>query len=818
MTPTATDGGTQTSKRITKRDITTGKEKPAVLSVIVKNIPGELKARRQWVIWRYKWIPDKGKWDKPPLNARTGGAASSTDSQTWSTFEEADEGMKKYGADGIGFVCSDDDDYVALDVDDCRDIVTGELTPDATKIVRFVGGYSEVSPSGTGVRIFVRGRKPEGRCKTGNYEIFEKQKYLTVTGSHLPGTPLTVANRQDEIDWYYREYIDPPAKTPEPSPRQATLSIVDDEIIAKASAAKNGEKFRRLMAGDTSEYGDDDSRADSALCCVLAFWTKDPGQIDRIFRQSGLMRAKWDSPRPGGSYGSKTIGRALEVAKETYTPRATGGFSLNGNASSNASGRTVATAVDDSTPKVNEAADDPHRLARLFIAQSCTHPDGLTQRYWRDESHRWNGSAYRPLPEKELRAELTATIKTEMDRINIAAQELAAANGEDKVPLARKVTGRLVADVMHALASLTILPFSTEPPAWINGEGSFPAHEILAANNGLIHLPSFVSGSDHFLAHTPRLFSPTALGYDFDPDPQPPEHWFGFLEMLWPDDEQSIGTLQEWFGYMLTPDTRQQKILLLVGPKRSGKGTIARVLRGMVGPENVAGPTLASLGMNFGIWPLLGKTAVIVSDARLSGRTDAAVVTERLLSISGEDALTVDRKNLAPVTTKLLARFTILTNELPRLGDASGALAGRMILLRLTNSWYGKEDIALTDRLLAELPGILYWALEGWKRHRDRGYFVQPDAGREMLEDLDDLSSPVGAFIREMCITGPGHCVSVDTIFGTWRAWCDAKGRKDHGTEQTFGRDLVAAVPMIRKTRPGTGTGRYRAYEGIGVR
>src|SRR5262249_8172089 len=207
----------------------------------------------------------------------------------------------------------------------------------------------------------------------------------------------------------------------------------------------------------------------------------------------------------------------------------------------------------------------------------------------------------------------------------------------------------------------------------------------------------------------------------------------------------AIATLQEWFGYCLLPDTSQQKILLAVGPKRSGKGTIARVLRGLVGIENTAGPTLASLGTNFGLWPLLGKTLAIVSDARLSGRTDQAIVIERLLSITGEDALTVDRKYQEPVTGKLLTRLMILTNELPRLGDASGALSGRMIVLRMRESFYGREDIALTDKLLAERPGILLWAIEGWRRLRERRRFVQPAGGDELREQLEDIASPVGA-------------------------------------------------------------------------
>jgi putative DNA primase/helicase len=128
----------------------------------------------------------------------------------------------------------------------------------------------------------------------------------------------------------------------------------------------------------------------------------------------------------------------------------------------------------------------------------------------------------------------------------------------------------------------------------------------------------------------------------------------------------------------------------------------------MLGLANCCAPTLAALGTNFGLWPLIGKRLAVIGDARLSGRTDQAVVTERLLSISGEDALTIDRKNLPPVTVKLPTRIVILTNELPRLSDASGALAGRFLILRLENSFYGREGMNLTDRLMKELPGILH--------------------------------------------------------------------------------------------------------------
>jgi putative DNA primase/helicase len=204
----------------------------------------------------------------------------------------------------------------------------------------------------------------------------------------------------------------------------------------------------------------------------------------------------------------------------------------------------------------------------------------------------------------------------------------------------------------------------------------------------------------------------------------------------------------------------------------------------------------------------------IVSDARFHGE-NIPIVVERLLCISGEDTLTVDRKHVASVTMKLPTRFMFLTNELPRLSDTSGALAGRFVILRLTQSFYGNEDTGLTERLLGELPGILNWAIEGWRRLRDRGHFVVPASVQEVVQEMEDLSSPVSAFVRDACIVGTGHRVPVDSLYEAWREWCEREGRDAVTTKQTFGRDLNAAVPGLERRR---GSAQRPFYEGITLR
>ena len=302
------------------------------------------------------------------------------------------------------------------------------------------------------------------------------------------------------------------------------------------------------------------------------------------------------------------------------------------------------------------------------------------------------------------------------------------------------------------------------------------------------------------------------MPFDYDRNAPEPTRWLAFLAQLWPGDPDSIKALQEWFGYVLSGRTDLQKIMLLIGPTRSGKGTIARVLAALIGRGNAAGPTLASLSTNFGLAPLLGKPLAVISDARL-GKQEVHQVVERLLSISGEDMLTIDRKYREPWTGKLPARFLILSNVLPRFGDASGAIAHRFIVLTMTESFLGKENSRLTDELLTELPGILSWSLDGLDR-LTRQSFTTPTSSAEAIRVLQDLVSPISAFVRDECQRGPKCTIEIGKLYAAWKDWCEGNGHKP-GSVQTFGGDLRAAVPELHDFKP---HGQKRQYAGITLR
>ncbi len=443
---------------------------------------------------------------------------------------------------------------------------------------------------------------------------------------------------------------------------------------------------------------------------------------------------------------------------------------------------------------------NPLAVARMFLAEHFTHNDGSRLlHHHRGDFYQWSGTCWPECEDRGMRSELYRWLES---AVYPKKEEL----------VAFEPTRVKVGNVVEALQAICHLGRDVTPPAWL-GDGQTPASEIVAMANGLLHIPT-----RRLFPHSPSFFSRHSLPFDYDPDAPQAQRWEHFVKELFDDDMESIETLQEAMGYAVAGGTRLQKMFMFVGPPRSGRGTIARVLTGLLGQHNVAGPTLASLTTNFGLEPLIGKPLAIISDARLSSRANSMVAVERLLSISGEDSLTIDRKYREPWTGRLPTRFLILTNELPNFSDSSGALSSRFVLLRMIKSFYDREDPTLTDQLLTESTSIFLWVLEGLDRLNDRGHFVMPESAREALRDLQDLSSPVGAFVRDRCKTGAGLEVSKDALYAEWRDWC-GEGRAKPTTKAVFIRDLRAALPGIELGRPRHDEGvRVHVVRGLGLR
>ncbi len=257
-------------------------------------------------------------------------------------------------------------------------------------------------------------------------------------------------------------------------------------------------------------------------------------------------------------------------------------------------------------------------------------------------------------------------------------------------------------------------------------------------------------------------------------------------------EADQIALLQELVGYFAANNTSQEKITLFLGPPRSGKGTITNVLRELLGANFVIGPSLKSPGERFGLHPLVGKQLAIIDDLRLSKRGANTKVVGNLLKISGRGYFTLDRKYKSAWTGALPVNLLITSNELPELGDRSGTIATRFIVLMTRTSFLGRSQDAVRAPASAGAACVLHWALDGLRRLRERGHFPATEASREGSERMADLASPVRAFVGEMCVLDAEAMIIDGHLFVRWSSWSEANkvwpGTKDQFLEASMRR------------------------------
>lgn len=282
------------------------------------NIPDEMKQLKNWLVWR---LIDKGgeKPSKVPFSVG-GGSASVSNPNTWGTFKSAAAAYETGKYDGIGFVFTNTP-FVGIDIDGCVNAETGEISAAASDIIGTTQSYTELSQSGKGFHIILRGALPQGRRRKGSFEMYGSgsPRYFAMTGKVWEDR-RQIAENQAAINRVHKKYIEPP-KPDAPMPTGVEL-MPDEEVIARATTnAKTGGAFLALYDGNWQGKYNSQSEADQALCNYLAFWTGcNAEQMDRLFRSGGLMRPKWDELHGSVTYGEMTIQRACGDCQEVYSP------------------------------------------------------------------------------------------------------------------------------------------------------------------------------------------------------------------------------------------------------------------------------------------------------------------------------------------------------------------------------------------------------------------------------------------------------------------------------------------------------------------
>jgi putative DNA primase/helicase len=741
--------------------------RPTALRVNEDSIPEVLKSRPQWVAWKWETKGDDGKPTKPPYNIKTGKLAKSTDSATWAKFSEVVAALK-HGFDGIGYVLTPDDEIVFIDIDHAIDSETGKLADEAQELVDRFDSYTEISVSGGGLHIFVRGKINGLRRKKGNFEIYDSKRFFTVSGAHLQDTPAEILPRQDAIDGFYADkfadaddYGEAKWKVSHPNllaktDRQSD-AMSDQEVIKKAESAKNGEKFSRLFwDGDTSDYASQ-SEADLALCDELYFWCGDnPQQIDRIFRRSILYRPKWDEMHGTRTYGEMTIAKACER-----------NLNVLGSQSDNSDCDTF---FDGSRFVAKRVADDI--LTRHhFLTFTDT-----------EEIYAYDSSdgIYRPGGEQ--------IIHDETQRL-----------------LGERTTNHYVNEVEGYIRR----------HRYLKRDELVVSPDLIPVNNGVLD-----RRTRKLTPYTPEKPYISKIAVNFDPNAD----CLAFKRYLKETfHEEDIPVVEEIIGDTLYRSYWHKKGVMLLGPGDNGKSVLLSVEGSLLGTENISARALQDIERDrFAKADLFGRFANIYADLS----STALVKTGTFKLLTGADRVTAERKYKDPFTFVNYAKLHFSANELPTTKDQTPAFFDRWILLEPPYRFVNhprehcnekQRDPHLLEKLTSEeeLSGILNLALDGLDRLLTNGQFTESKASKAVKERWIARTDSLQAFVKN-CVQPKKDCfVSKDDFFVAYQDYCD-----EHALaaveKQVVGRRLPTLVQTI-DYKPQVNGKRVTAWKDITV-
>lgn len=434
-------------------------------------------------------------------------------------------------------------------------------------------------------------------------------------------------------------------------------------------------------------------------------------------------------------------------------------------------------------------SDDDHRARAVAVRKLCR-PHLL---YYREDYLDFEDGAYRIVADHVIETNTRNFLDRARARRPSSRRKDAVLRVVSFLPDIAAIRETLAA--LRAVAHLDPL---VEMPCWLDGREGPPPCELIAFPNGLLDL------RDRKLHPVDAAFFTTAaLGFDYQPPGEEPKTWLKFLDEIFDGDKKQIDMLQEVFGYLLTGEVSLEKAFLFLGPARSGKGTILGMLRNLLASTAVAGPTLHSLSTNFGLAPLIGKQLAIIDDLRVGTRAEQSALIENVLKITGRGLFTIDRKFKDSWSGTLPVKLVLISNLMPKLGDDSGAIASRFIILVTRVSFFDREDPRLLEnKLLPELGGVLHWSLDGLRRLRKRGHFDETTVSREARERLANLGSSAMAFIAEECELGADYHATKDALYEAWKLYAEANDVYP-GTKEKFCEALYAATGgRVRHGKP----------------
>ena len=732
------------------------------MEILFESIPEELRKFPNWVCW----VRDErnGKPTKIPVNPLTRGNAKSNDPETWASFEEAKQSYldcENESIAGIGFMFSNSDLW-GMDLDHCRNAETGEIQPWAQEIILKANTYAELSPSETGVHLIGKGKLPPGARKKGPVEVYDSGRFFTITGQHVEGTPLTILDCQDRIETLHHSIF---GKT-------GTERNGDEELMRKASAAENGQRFTKLWSGDWSNYPSQ-SEADLALCSTLAFWTNNnPDRIDRLFRQSGLMRSKWDEKHygDGRTYGQVTIGKAIAETKEGYTPIAQG--------SPNKEKKPTITVGIHLTDWGN---------AQRLVAQH-----GSLFRYCYDwnkflvwDGRRWVIDAVGEI-QRLAKATITsiyleASQETDKDRRQALAHHASRCESEGKI--------QAMIELAKSEPGVAIRPEELDLDPW-----------LLNVDNGTLDLKTGIlrkpSREDLITKLAPVYYDPTVEC----------PLWTEHLKKIMVGKSNLINFLQRVFGYCLTGITGERVIFIAYGKGANGKSTTQETISSILGEDFSTRTTTETILLKReGTIPndlakLRGMRFVYASEAEQGRKLAESLIKD----LTGGDKIAARFMRAEWFDFRPTFKVWLSTNHKPTIQGTDNAIWDRIRLIPFIVTIPLDERIPHEEmfaRFQPERPGILAWMVRGcleWQKER-LGF---PEEVREATAEYRAEMDLIGDFIEERCEVSKDAEVTSQELYQAYLSWCQQSGEKPI-SRIGFGKTLDERGFVAGKTTKG---------------
>lgn len=756
-------------------------------------IPQELKGYKNWVCWQaYPDPKSHSGISKKPINPRTGGFAMPNNSDTWSDFETAVRQSGKYS--GIGFMFSNSP-FFGVDLDDMpndiQDYQNGGADNIISEFVNTLQSYAEFSQSKTGVHIICKGTLPEGRRKakndSGGFEMYENGRFFVVTGNYCSEYGY-INDCTESVKPLHSKYL---GKTAEPKPNRQNITVnlnsVDD-IVRAACSAKNGSLFKALYSGDFSAYSSQ-SEADMAFCNMLAFWCGcDAEKMDAIFRQSGLMRDKWDRKQSGTTYGVITLQKAISGCSQTYNPKKQNDYSISiGN------GKVIQT-VDEEKMRAYTFDDmgNAERFVDLFgeNVRYC-----YTEKKWYFyNSMRWsvdNLGVILRMADKCVEA-MKAEAKLYLQADEESGGDMAKAFEKHmKSSRSNKSKKAMLNEIEH---HLPILPIQMDRYKM-----------ALNTPSGIINLKN-----GDVKAHNPEYYFTKITSVDCAEAADCPR-WLAFLDDIFAGDKDLIRYIQKAVGYSLTGSTAEQCAFFLYGTGRNGKSTFIDVIRDVFGdyaaniqPETIMVKSSQSNAINSDIARLKGARLVTSVEPNEGVRLNEGLLKQ----LTGDDTVTARKLYSEEFEFKPEFKLWMATNHKPIIRGTDTGIWRRIHMIPFNVQIpEDKVDKNLTHKLKAEMAGIFKWCIDGclmWQREGLQMPAAVLKSVREYRREMDVIS----AFIEDKC-TLEGT-VQASMLYAAYASWADSNNEYCMSNTK-FSTELAKRFEKIKGRN-------YNYFTGISIR